>query len=97
MAKGIIWTLQAKKEREEILNYWFKITGNKKHSRKLALQFRETVRYLAKYNYLGRPTDINNVRDTIAGDYLMFYKISDTFIEIVSIFDCRRNPEDLDI
>lgn len=97
MAKGIIWTLQAKNERQEILNYWFEITGNKKYSRKLAFQFRETVKYIAKYNYLGRATNLDGVRDTICGDYLIFYKVSDTLIEIVSIFDTRRNPKDLNI
>ncbi len=36
MAKRIVWTLQAKDDRREILNYWFERTGNKKYSQKLA-------------------------------------------------------------
>ena len=71
MAKRIVWTIQAKNDRREILNYWFKRNGNKSYSQKLAFQFRETVKHIAKYNYLGRATDLKNVRVSVCGDYLV--------------------------
>jgi plasmid stabilization system protein ParE len=97
VAKRIIWTLQAKEERQEILYYWFITTGNKKYSKKLAFQFRDTIKYIANNNYFGRATNVESIRDTVCGDYLMFYKISENLIQIVSVFDTRRNPKDLKI
>lgn len=81
----------------EILTYWFERTGNKKYSQKLAYQFRETVKYVATYNYLGRATDTENVRVAVSGNYLIFYKLSDELVEVITVFDNRRNPEDLKI
>lgn len=93
MAKRIVWTVQAKNDRKEILGFWFRKNGNKNYSQKLALQFRETARYIAKHNYLGRATDLATVRVTVCGDYLIFYKLSETLVEIITIFDNRRDPK----
>jgi toxin YoeB len=97
MAKRIIWTEQAQFERQEILTYWFFRTGNKKYSTKLALQFRETVKYIALNNYMGRGTELEDVRVAVCGYYLLFYKLSNEFVSVITIFDNRRNPKDLDI
>lgn len=92
MAKRIVWSIQARADRQNILEYWFKRTGNKKYSLKLALQFRETIRLISLYNYLGRPTSIENIRVCVLGDYLLFYKLSERLLEVVAIFDNRRDP-----
>ncbi|WP_114777523.1 type II toxin-antitoxin system RelE/ParE family toxin [Botryobacter ruber] len=95
MAKRIVWSLQAKEDRREILEYWFKRTGNKKYSQKLAHQFRETVKYIATYNYLGRATDMEDVRVAVSGHYLIFYRLLEKVVEVISVFDSRRNPDTL--
>ncbi|MBI3501859.1 MAG: type II toxin-antitoxin system RelE/ParE family toxin [Bacteroidetes bacterium] len=95
MAKRIIWSVKAKHERRSILEYWFIHNGNKNYSRKLSKQFRETVRYIAKYNYLGRATDEDNVRVTVCGNYLLFYELKPDVLEILSVWDGRQNPKKL--
>ena len=95
MAKRVIWSLRAKAERQEILEYWFKRNGNKNYSRKLAGEFRETIYYIAQNNYLGRATDEINIRVTVCRYYQIFYEITKQTIEILSIWDSRRNPDDL--
>jgi len=97
MAKRIIWTEQARAERREILEYWFFRTGNKKYSKKLALQFRETVKYIALHNYLGRQTELVDVHVAVCGHYLIFYKLTEIHVAVITVFDNRRNPRDLDI
>lgn len=94
MAERIVWTLQARNERKKILNYWFERNGNKKYSRKLACQFRETVKYIAAQNYLGRATNFENIRAAVSGNYLILYRLSESILEVLTIFDSRRNPED---
>jgi plasmid stabilization system protein ParE len=95
MAKRIAWTLRAKQRRREILDYWFQRTGNKKYSRKLAGQIRETAFYISENQYLGRSTSIPDVRIAISGNYLIVYKVYHDFIEIFTIFDSRQNPNKL--
>jgi plasmid stabilization system protein ParE len=97
MAERIVWTLQARNERRKILTYWFERNGNKKYSRKLAYQFRETVKYIAAQNYLGRATNLENVRAAVSGNYLILYRLSEGDVEVLTIFDSRRNPEDLTV
>ena len=95
MAKRIIWSVKAKQERRSILEYWFARNRNKNYSRKLSKQFGETVRHIAKYNYLGRATDEENVRGTVCGNYLLFYELNPDVLEILSVLDGRQNPKKL--
>jgi plasmid stabilization system protein ParE len=95
MVKRIIWSDRARKDKRDILEYWFKRNGNKNYSRKLAFEFRETFNYIAKQNYLGRATDEKNIRVTVCRYYQIFYEITQENIEILSVWDSRRNPDNL--
>jgi toxin YoeB len=97
MAKRVIWSLRAEEERRNILEYWAKRNGNKGYSRKLSKRFREKVKYIAKFNYIGTATDIENVRAAVCGNHILFYEIDDEFIKILTVWDGRRNPEDLNL
>jgi len=94
-AKQIVWSLQAQKDWEEILRYWETETGNIKYSTKLARLFKETLTYIAQYNYFGRPTDIPNVWVATCKVCLIYYRVTKKNIEVVTVFDGRRNPDDL--
>lgn len=95
MAKQIVWTITAQKARRAILQYWITHNKSKTYSLKLSKQFRARANYLSKNNYLGKPTDFKDVRVTFVSHFSLFYKITDTDIIIVGIWDNRRNPEDL--
>ena len=94
MAGRIIWSIKAKDERRLILEYWHKRNGNKNFSKKLAKEFRETVKYIATHNYLGRATDAENIRVTVCGHYLLFYEIRKEVLEIIAVWDNRRKPSE---
>lgn len=57
MAKRVVWTLTAKIQRREILAYWIKRNGNKRYSKRISFIIRRRIKYLAAFNYLGKPTD----------------------------------------
>lgn len=97
MAKRVIWSKRAKEDRQEILEYWLERTGDKVYSRKLSKRFREKIKYIAEYNYIGTATDIENVRAAVCGDYMLFYEIDGEYIKVLAVWDCRRNPEDLNL
>lgn len=87
--------MRATQDRLEILNYWIKRNQSNFYSTKLDSLFRENIELLAQIPTLGKPTNLPNVRMKIVRDYLIFYRIKDTFLEIVTIWDSRRNPKQL--
>ena len=95
MAKRIVWSKKASEERFEILNFWVSKTGSKKYSRKLEAKLRETIRNVSDNNYLGKATDIEGVRLSVVSNYLIFYEIKSEHIEILTIFDSRRDRSDI--
>lgn len=98
MAKRkIIWSSRAKVDLFEILDFFYQRNGTKTYSKKLNLTFRKSVRLLVKHSELGVPTDIQNIRNLIEGDYSIFYKIESESIEILTIWDNRQNPDQLNI
>jgi len=97
MAKRIIWTRNAKDEWQRILSFWREHTGNKKYSRKLNGKIKLTLKNIKSNNLIGKKTSKKDIRIVICLYYLVFYKIEKERIIIITIFDSRRNPDDLKI
>ncbi|MDD2305978.1 MAG: type II toxin-antitoxin system RelE/ParE family toxin [Prolixibacteraceae bacterium] len=98
MAKQrIIWSPRAKLDLFEILDFYFKRNGSKTFSIKLNTSFRKAIRFLDKYSNLGIQTDIPNIRVLIESNYAVFYEIKNDVIEISSIWDCRQNPNAINL
>lgn len=95
MVKGIIWTFRAQQDRKAILTYWTQKNQSKEYSRRLNSLFKRAVKLIATHPRIGRRTDYDNVRVKIVRDYLIFYEEKSEQIFILSIWDTRRNPEDL--
>ena len=93
--RKIIWSPRAKLDLFEILDFYYKRNGTKTYSNKLNSKIRASVRLLEKHYDIGVKSDIHNVRNLIEGDYGIFYEINDGIIEIITIWDNRRNPENL--
>jgi len=93
--RKIIWSPDANLDFYNILEYYHKRNGNKTYSRKLYIRIRKSVRLLKKHPFLGVQTDDENIRCMIEGDYAVFYKIVEESIHILSVWDCRQDPETL--
>jgi len=93
--RKIIWSSRANLDLFEILDFYYKRNGTKTYSKKLNAKVCKSVRLLAKYSEIGIQTDINNIRNLIIGDLEVFYEIKSETIEVVTIWDSRQNPEDL--
>jgi plasmid stabilization system protein ParE len=61
----------------------------------LSAEFRETVNYIAEHNYIGVATDEENFRIAVCGYYLIFYELKKEVVEILTVWDSRRNPQNL--
>jgi plasmid stabilization system protein ParE len=95
MAKQVIWSLRAQQDRKEILNYWRLRTKSSAYSQKLNELFKESVKFIADFPQIGKPTNDNNARVKIVRDYLIIYEESATQISILTIWDSRQNPDKL--
>ncbi len=94
MAAKVVWSVRAQRERFEILEYWNKRNKSKTYSRKLYQIFRIGVKKVAEMPTAGIPTENPDVRIKIVKDYLIYYYISPSkTIEVLTIWDSRRNPK----
>ena len=91
----IIWTEKANLERKEILDYWIHRNKSKSFSLKLNRLFIDNLKLLSSNPNIGRKTKFDNVRVKIIRDYLLFYEILEKEILVLSIWDGRRNPDDI--
>lgn len=97
MALKVNWSPLAQEKRKNILEYWKEQNRNSTYSIKLNSLFKEAVQQLAKFPYLGRASDIEGVRVKIVRDYLLFYEVTKSSIEILTVWDSRQDPDELKI
>jgi toxin YoeB len=93
--RELIWSPQSKIKILEILEYYKKRNGSANYSRKLYTQIEELLELCRTYSFIGRRTDFENVRALIVDDFLVFYEIDDTKLVVLTIWDSRQNPSDL--
>lgn len=43
----------------------------------------------------GKATELEDIRYRIVKDYKLFYRITDSTIEVLTVWDSRRNPQNL--
>ena len=96
MAKPIIWSRTAQKDRLNILDYWAKRNKSIAYSKKLNLLFEQTAEFVRKYPQIGKRTEIAQVRFKVVQHYLFTYRETEEHIEILTIWDSRRDPDHFD-
>jgi len=96
MAKQIIWSLRAQKDKKEILKYWLLRNKSNRYSKKLNQLFKDAIQLLQEHPYIGRPTNDDSIRVKIVKDYLLIYEVTQTTINILSIWDWRQDPSKLE-
>lgn len=92
MAKEIIWSKRALKDRFQILEYWINRNQSSSFSKKLDLIFLQKIKLLSLYPHIGKKTNFDSIRIKVVNNYLIFYEISETHIYILCIKDGRQNP-----
>ena len=96
MAKQIIWSLRAQKDKREILKYWSQRNKSNRYSKKLNELFKESIKLILEHPQVGKLTDTPSVRIKIIKEYLLIYEVSETSIIILSIWDGRQDPSKLE-
>jgi plasmid stabilization system protein ParE len=95
--RKIEWSSQAKIDLSTILEFFYIRNGSKIYSKKLNSKLRKAIRLLSKHPLLGIQSDVDNIRTLVEGDYAIFYQLTDDSVRIITIWDCRQNPDNLTI
>ncbi|MDB5158238.1 MAG: type toxin-antitoxin system RelE/ParE family toxin [Mucilaginibacter sp.] len=93
MSREITWSTRALKEWVDILNYWTKRNKSYAYSIKLDRLVKEKFDLISKSPEIGKATDFPVVRIKFIQDYQVYYRIQSDHIEILAIWDTRRDPK----
>ncbi len=93
MAKEIRWSVRADQDRIDIFEYWTKRNKSTAYSIKLNKLFIESVEKLIEQPELGHEVNSPLVRRIIVTHYLIYYQINPDSIQVLTIWDSRRNPK----
>lgn len=98
MAKRTIrWSLRAINDKLEIYKYWIERNQSTKYAEKLEQLFDEVMELTSIFPKAGTQTEIENIRFRTVRDYKLIYRISAELIEVITVWDNRRNPENLKV
>ena len=94
MAKyKIEWSIEARSDLLDILEFYYQRNGNANYSRKLNSKINKSIKLITRNPFLGKQTDISSVRAVVTGDYQIIYEVLEQTLLIAMVWDCRRNPE----
>jgi len=98
MAKReVIWTKVSEIQLQEILEFFTNRNKSRQYSRKLYKKFKTELKGAAKNPESGLKTKFDQIRGLIIEDYIIFYEILEDRILILKVWDCRQNPDKLNI
>lgn len=95
--REIVWTKSSEIQLQEILEFFTLRNKSGQYSQKLYKKFKSELNRAAKNPEIGIKTKITLIKGLIVGDYILFYEILEDKIMVLKVWDCRQNPEKLDI
>jgi len=94
-ARKVIWHKEAEIDVYDIVNFYIQRNGDSKYSTKLIRKLKNSLNLISVNYQIGQKTDIPNIRSYLIEHYRLFYEVFPETIEILLVWDTRRNPEDL--
>lgn len=95
--RKIVWSDKARFKLFEILEFYAERNKSSTYSKKLYKKFSAELALLKKHPEIGIKTDEKSVRGLIVNDFILFYEIYPKMIVVHTVWDCRQNPESLQI
>jgi plasmid stabilization system protein ParE len=94
----IKWTKKALFSFADTLKFWNEHNQSYTYSIKLRKEVRKAEKSICRNPYLGSPSKIENIRYFLVFKHFsIYYRVKSDVIEILSFWDNRRNPEDLEM
>ena len=95
--REVIWTKVSEIQLQEIFEFYTKRNKSGLYSRKLYKKFKTELLTAAKNPEIGIKTKLDQIRGLIIEDYILFYEILEDRILILKVWDCRKDPDKLNI
>jgi len=95
--REVIWTKISEIQLQEILEFFTNRNKSGEYSRKLYKKFKAELKAVSKNPELGIKTKLDLIRGLIIEDYIIFYEILEDRIIVLKVWDCRQNPDKLNI
>jgi plasmid stabilization system protein ParE len=95
MVRKIEWTLEGRKSKLEILQYWVKRNQSNSYPKKLNKLIGDALKTILKLPELGRPTEEPFIKYIMVQEYDVFYKELPESIHVLLVWDSRRDPSTL--
>lgn len=93
--KAVVWSPRAKEDLRSIKEYFDSRNRSTRYSTRLLKLFRERANLIPRYPFASAPTDEENVRGVLVLDYILFFAILTDHFLILSVWDTRRDPDQL--
>ena len=77
------------------MDYWYRRIGNKNYSNRLEKYLLEKINHQSYFPELGKKDEKTDSRKLVIEDYEIYYSIIENDIQILHIWDTRRNPDNL--
>lgn len=90
--RKIVWTTFARESRTSIFSYWNERNKSTVYSKKLNLQFQESIKQVVIFPESSIKSNNENIRLKIASHFEIIYSFDETHIFIMDIWDTRQNP-----
>ncbi len=95
--RKLIWTEAARADRKKIFSYWTNRNKSGVYSKRLSKVFLAVGEGLLKNHHLGLKTSKKDLFYVVVEKkFLMTYQVKPETIEIISVWDGRRNPDDFE-
>lgn len=91
MAKKLIWSQNAKKNRQAILHFWMDRTKSRNYSSRL----NELFKILVEFLYSGIQISGKKFRGKPARAYCILHNVPSENVDILFIWDTRRDSDEL--
>jgi len=92
-----VWTRNSEIQLKEILEFFTERNKSGKYSLKLYKKFKSELKLAAQNPEIGINTKLDRIKGLIVEDYILFYEIVKDKIVILKVWDCKQNPEKLNI
>lgn len=91
MARQIVWSGPAERDRKRILAYWVERNGSPTYSIKLFQRINTVLSRVQQHPFVGRPTDVTGIRVVKIDAYLLFYEVMADAIVVHHIWHEKRD------
>jgi len=95
--REVKWTLRAIKDKLSIYEFWTERNKSADYAQKLEIIFNEVAYLTSLFPNSGRKSSVSDVRFRVIRNFRMYYRIQPDKIEILAIWDNKRDPVDNDL